>query len=51
MNNLIPINQEEQLEIVTTQFNLKCTIQIKVRSARLEEVESKIAKKWRVIKA
>ncbi len=44
MNNLMQLIKEEQLEIVTTQFNLKCTIQIKVRSARLEEVESKIAK-------
>lgn len=44
MNNLMQLIKEEQLEIVTTQFDLQCSIQIKVRSTRLEEVESKIAK-------
>ena len=44
MNNLMQLIKEEQLEIVTTQFDLQCIIQIKVRSARLEEIESKIAK-------
>lgn len=44
MNNLMQLIKEEQLEIVTTQFDLQCIIQVKVRSARLEEVESKIAK-------
>ena len=44
MNNLMQLIKEEQLEIVTTQFDLQCFIQIKVRSARLEEIESKIAK-------
>jgi len=44
MNNLMQLIKEEQLEIVTTHFDLQCTIQIKVRSTRLEEVESKIAK-------
>ncbi|MCX6221516.1 MAG: YigZ family protein [Bacteroidia bacterium] len=44
MNNLMQLIKEEQLEIVTTHFDLQCTIQIKVRSTRLEDVESKIAK-------
>ncbi len=44
MNSLMQLIKEEQLEIVTTQFDLQCTIQIRVRSTRLEEVESKIAK-------
>jgi len=44
MNSLMQLIKEEQLEIVTTQFDFQCTIQIKVRSTRLEEVESKIAK-------
>ena len=44
MNNLMQLIKEEQLEIITTQFDLQCHIQIRVRSAKLEEVESKIVK-------
>ena len=44
MNNLMQLIKEEQLEIITTQFDLQCLIQIRVRSAKLEEVESKIVK-------
>jgi uncharacterized YigZ family protein len=44
MNSLMQLIKEEQLEIVATQFDLQCTIQIRVRSTRLEEIESKIAK-------
>ena len=44
MNSLMQLIKEEQLEIVTSQFNLQCFITIKVRSARLEAIETKILK-------
>ena len=44
MNSLMQLIKEEQLEIVNSQFNLQSVITIKVRSARLEAIETKILK-------
>ncbi|MCK9411225.1 MAG: YigZ family protein [Prolixibacteraceae bacterium] len=44
MNDLMQLIKEEQLEIVATQFDLQCSIQIKVRSSKMEEVDSKLIK-------
>ena len=44
MNSLMLLVKEEQLEIMTTQFDLRSMIRIKVRSAKLEEIKAKLAK-------
>ena len=44
MNSLMQLIKEEELEIVNSQFNLQCVLTIKVRSARLEAIETKILK-------
>jgi uncharacterized YigZ family protein len=44
MNSLMLLVKEEQLEIMTTQFDLQSMIRIKVRSAKLEEIKAKLAK-------
>ncbi len=44
MNSLMQLIKEEQLEIVNSQFNLQCAMTIKVRSASLEAIETKILK-------
>lgn len=44
MNDLMLLIKEEQLEIVNSSFDLQCSIRLKVRSAILEEVLTKIEK-------
>jgi len=44
MNDMMSLIKVEQLEIINSQFYLKCLIRLKVRSAKLEEIESKMAK-------
>jgi uncharacterized YigZ family protein len=44
MNNLMHLIKDEQFEIASSHFDLQCYIHIKVRSGRLEEIETKIAK-------
>lgn len=44
MNDMMSLIKDEQLEIINSQFDLKCLIKLKVRAAKLEEIESKIAK-------
>jgi uncharacterized YigZ family protein len=44
MNNLMLLIKEEQLEIITTHFDLQSVIRIKVRSAKLEEIKGKLTK-------
>ncbi len=44
MNDLMSFIKEEQLEVISTQFDLQCRINLSVRSARLEEIETKIGK-------
>jgi uncharacterized YigZ family protein len=44
MNEMMSLIKDEQLEIINTQFDVKCMIRLKVRSAKLEEIESKMAK-------
>lgn len=42
MNNLMQLIKEEQLEVVASNYNLRCSVSVKVRSSRLEEIETKI---------
>ena len=44
INDMMSLIKEEQLEIINSQFDLKCLIRLKVRAAKLEEIESKMAK-------
>ncbi len=44
MNSLMQLIKDEQLEIVSSQFDLRCSTSIKVPSARLEKVNEKLAK-------
>jgi uncharacterized YigZ family protein len=44
MNDLMSLIKEEQLEIVSSQFDLECMVSLKVRSACLKETEVKMAK-------
>lgn len=44
MNNLMLLIKEEQLEIMTTHFDLQSTIRVRIRSARLDEIKSKLTK-------
>jgi hypothetical protein len=41
---MMSLIKDEQLEIINSQFDLKCLIRLKVRVAKLEEIESKMAK-------
>lgn len=42
MNNLMQLIKEEQLEIVTSNYDLQCSVSLKIRVSRLEEIETKI---------
>jgi uncharacterized YigZ family protein len=42
MNDLMQLIKEEHLEIMKSQFGLRCEIEIKVRSAKLKEIKSQI---------
>ena len=42
MNSLMQLVKDHQLEIINSQFDLKCLLRLKVRAARLREIESKI---------
>lgn len=44
MNSLMQLIKEEQLEIVTSNFDLHCSVSVKIRSSRLGELESRIKK-------
>lgn len=44
MNDLMLLIKEEHLEIVNSNFDLQCSFRLKVRSALLEEVMTKIGK-------
>jgi uncharacterized YigZ family protein len=44
MNNMMLLIKDEQLEVVTSQFDLRCLIRLKVRSAKLEEIIAKMEK-------
>jgi uncharacterized YigZ family protein len=44
MNDLMSLIKDEQLEIVVTDFDLECLISLKIRSSKLEEIETKLAK-------
>ena len=44
MNDLMSLIKDEQLEIISSQFDLKCMIRLKVRAAKLGEIESKMDK-------
>jgi len=43
MNSLMQLIKEDQLEIVASRFDLECSISIKVRSAKVDEITSKIS--------
>jgi uncharacterized YigZ family protein len=44
MNDLMLLVKEEQLEVVHTKFDLNCLIQLKVRSAKMDDISSRIGK-------
>jgi len=44
MNDLMLLIKDEQLEIISSLFNLQCFIRLKVRSSRLEEIKAKMDK-------
>jgi uncharacterized YigZ family protein len=44
MNDMMSMIKEEQLEMMDAQFDLKCMVKLKVRLAKLGEIEGKIAK-------
>lgn len=44
MNSLMLLIKEEQLEVVTSRFDLQCMIRIMVRDARLEEIKARLLK-------
>ena len=43
MNSLMQLIKEEQLEIVSSRYDLKCSLSIKVRAARVVEIISRIS--------
>lgn len=44
MNDLMLLIKEEQLEVVSSQFDLQCFIRLKVRSSKLEGIAAKLVK-------
>ena len=44
MNDLMSLIKDEHLEIAESKFDLQCLIKLKVRSSRLESIESKLEK-------